>query len=145
MNLISFPPSINSIFQFHSHFVPSVSLAKFLFSYFHWCSRIYRILFIFAFLDACTNMLMMCFIWIPVAYLIGLPILGYSLDIGKEHVNLIDEGLQKMIYGGQLDNKELDRYKLDAILYNSEMDLSSLWGMLVKWETFFFFKMRSRG
>ncbi|KAH7683550.1 FtsH protease domain-like protein [Dioscorea alata] len=44
-----------------------------------------------------------------VAYLIGLPILGYSLDIGKEHVNLIDEGLQKMIYGGQLDNKELDR------------------------------------
>ncbi|KAL6844499.1 hypothetical protein ACP4OV_026172 [Aristida adscensionis] len=44
-----------------------------------------------------------------VAYLIGLPILGYSLDIGKEHVNLIDEQLQKLIYSGQLDSKELDR------------------------------------
>jgi hypothetical protein len=41
--------------------------------------------------------------------LIGLPILGYSLDIGKEHVNLIDERLEKMIYGGQLDSKELNR------------------------------------
>lgn len=45
-----------------------------------------------------------------VAYLIGLPILGYSLDIGKEHVNLIDERLEKLIYSGQLDSKELDRY-----------------------------------
>nr|DAD40190.1 TPA_asm: hypothetical protein HUJ06_014513 [Nelumbo nucifera] len=44
-----------------------------------------------------------------VAYLIGLPILGYSLDIGKEHVNLVDERLQKLIYSGQLDAKELDR------------------------------------
>ncbi|CAH8349091.1 unnamed protein product [Eruca vesicaria subsp. sativa] len=44
-----------------------------------------------------------------VAYLIGLPILGYSLDIGKEHVNLIDERLAKLIYSGQLDSKELDR------------------------------------
>ncbi|EXC58080.1 hypothetical protein L484_000351 [Morus notabilis] len=45
-----------------------------------------------------------------VAYLLGLPILGYSLDIGKEHVNLIDERLEKLIYSGQLDTKELDRY-----------------------------------
>ncbi|KAK4371404.1 hypothetical protein RND71_010879 [Anisodus tanguticus] len=45
-----------------------------------------------------------------VSYLIGLPILGYSLDIGKEHVNLIDERLEKLIYSGQLDSKELDRY-----------------------------------
>ncbi|EAY95738.1 uncharacterized protein [Oryza sativa Japonica Group] len=44
-----------------------------------------------------------------VAYLIGLPILGYSLDIGKEHVNLIDDQLQKLIYSGQLDQKEIDR------------------------------------
>lgn len=44
-----------------------------------------------------------------VSYLIGLPILGYSLDIGKEHVNLIDERLAKLIYSGQLDSKELDR------------------------------------
>ncbi|XP_073014509.1 uncharacterized protein [Typha latifolia] len=44
-----------------------------------------------------------------VAYLVGLPILGYSLDIGKEHVNLVDERLQKLIYSGQLDDKELDR------------------------------------
>ncbi|XP_008784603.1 uncharacterized protein LOC103703506 isoform X1 [Phoenix dactylifera] len=44
-----------------------------------------------------------------VAYLIGLPILGYSLDIGKEHVNLVDESLEKLVYSGQLDDKELDR------------------------------------
>ncbi|KAF6149317.1 hypothetical protein GIB67_026173 [Kingdonia uniflora] len=44
-----------------------------------------------------------------VAYLLGLPILGYSLDIGKEHVNLIGEKLQKLIYSGKLDEKELDR------------------------------------
>lgn len=47
----------------------------------------------------------------PVAYLVGLPILDYSLDIGKEHVNLLNEGLQKLIYSGQLDDKELDRYR----------------------------------
>ncbi|XP_020577111.1 uncharacterized protein LOC110022489 isoform X2 [Phalaenopsis equestris] len=44
-----------------------------------------------------------------VAYLIGLPILDYSLDIGKEHVNLGDERLQKLIYTGSLDDKALDR------------------------------------
>ncbi|KAJ4967167.1 hypothetical protein NE237_019016 [Protea cynaroides] len=44
-----------------------------------------------------------------VAYLLGLPILGYSLDIGKEHVNLVDKRLEKLIYSGQLDAKELDR------------------------------------
>ncbi|KAK7318538.1 hypothetical protein RJT34_03241 [Clitoria ternatea] len=44
-----------------------------------------------------------------IAYLLGLPILGYSLDIGKEHVNLIDEKLEKLIYSGQLDSQELDR------------------------------------
>ncbi|KAF5193211.1 Atp-dependent zn protease, partial [Thalictrum thalictroides] len=43
------------------------------------------------------------------AYLLGLPILGYSLDIGKENVNLTDEKLQKLIYSGKLDAKELDR------------------------------------
>lgn len=48
-------------------------------------------------------------LWILVAYLLGLPILDYSLDIGKEHVNLIDERLEKLIYSGQLDDKELDR------------------------------------
>lgn len=46
-----------------------------------------------------------------VAYLLGLPILGYSLDIGKENVNLIDARLEKLIYSGQLDAKELDRYQ----------------------------------
>uniref|UniRef100_A0A453DA40 Peptidase M41 domain-containing protein n=1 Tax=Aegilops tauschii subsp. strangulata TaxID=200361 RepID=A0A453DA40_AEGTS len=44
-----------------------------------------------------------------VAYLTGLPILGYSLDIGKEHVNLVDDQLQKLLYSGQLDQKEVDR------------------------------------
>ncbi|XP_057970754.1 uncharacterized protein LOC131159685 [Malania oleifera] len=50
-----------------------------------------------------------------VAYLLGLPILGYSLDIGKEHVNLIDERLEKMIYSGKVDAKELDRLAVVAM------------------------------
>ncbi|KAL9249805.1 hypothetical protein AKJ16_DCAP00449 [Drosera capensis] len=50
-----------------------------------------------------------------VAYLLGVPILGYSLDIGKEHVNLIDEKLEKLIYSGQLDTKELDRLAVVAM------------------------------
>ncbi|XP_044983662.1 uncharacterized protein LOC123450535, partial [Hordeum vulgare subsp. vulgare] len=44
-----------------------------------------------------------------VAYLTGLPISGCSLDIGKQHVNLVDDHLQKMLYSGQLDQKEVDR------------------------------------
>ncbi|KAM0871809.1 hypothetical protein ACQ4PT_039141 [Festuca glaucescens] len=44
-----------------------------------------------------------------VSYLTGLPILGYSLDIGKEHVNLVDKQIEKLIYSGKLDQKELDR------------------------------------
>ncbi|KAL1569581.1 hypothetical protein AAHA92_01044 [Salvia divinorum] len=50
-----------------------------------------------------------------VAYLLGLPILGYSLDIGKENVNLINERLEKLIYSGQLDAKELDRLAVVAM------------------------------
>lgn len=50
-----------------------------------------------------------------VAYLLGLPILNYSLDIGKEHVNLIDEKLEKLIYSGQLDAKELDKLAVVAM------------------------------
>ncbi|KAM0871808.1 hypothetical protein ACQ4PT_039141 [Festuca glaucescens] len=44
-----------------------------------------------------------------ISYLTGLPILGYSLDIGKEHVNLVDKQIEKLIYSGKLDQKELDR------------------------------------
>ncbi|KAM7261631.1 hypothetical protein ACFE04_020708 [Oxalis oulophora] len=50
-----------------------------------------------------------------IAYLLGLPVLGYSVDIGKEHVNLIDEKLEKLIYAGQLDAKELDRLAVVAM------------------------------
>ncbi|XVF61755.1 hypothetical protein PTKIN_Ptkin08bG0156100 [Pterospermum kingtungense] len=50
-----------------------------------------------------------------IGYFLGLPILGYSLDIGKEHVNLIDEKLEKLIYSGQLDAKELDRLAVVAM------------------------------
>lgn len=42
------------------------------------------------------------------AYLVGLPIVGYSLDLGKEHVNLLNESVEKRIYEG-LDNNLLDR------------------------------------
>jgi hypothetical protein len=51
----------------------------------------------------------MDFIENTVAYLIVLSILGYYLDIGTVHVNLIDEKLQNLIYNGQLDGKEADR------------------------------------
>ncbi|XP_078429630.1 uncharacterized protein LOC144701753 isoform X2 [Wolffia australiana] len=44
-----------------------------------------------------------------VAYLVGLPIVDYSLDIGKEHVNLLSDSLQKQIYSGQLEDRDLDR------------------------------------
>lgn len=50
-----------------------------------------------------------------VAYLLGVPIVGYSLDIGKEHVNLIDEKLQKRIYEGKIDSKDLDRLAVVAM------------------------------
>ncbi|XWS41476.1 hypothetical protein CRYUN_Cryun17cG0085100 [Craigia yunnanensis] len=50
-----------------------------------------------------------------IGYLLGIPILGYALDIGKEHVNLIDEKLEKLIYSGQLDAKELDRLAVVAM------------------------------
>lgn len=42
------------------------------------------------------------------AYMVGLPIVGYSLDLGKEHVNLVDESVEKRIYEG-LDANLLDR------------------------------------
>lgn len=35
---------------------------------------------------------------------------AYSLDIGSEHVNLVDEKLQKRIYKGTLEASELDRF-----------------------------------
>eukprot|EP00252_Welwitschia_mirabilis_P010310 TRINITY_DN23504_c0_g1_i1.p1 TRINITY_DN23504_c0_g1~~TRINITY_DN23504_c0_g1_i1.p1 ORF type:complete len:278 (+),score=53.75 TRINITY_DN23504_c0_g1_i1:364-1197(+) len=44
-----------------------------------------------------------------VAYMLGVPVIGYSLDIGKEHINMVDERLQKRLYSGKLDDKELDR------------------------------------
>lgn len=44
------------------------------------------------------------------AYLVGVPIVGYSVDLGKEHVNLVDEALQKRIYSaGGLDSALLDQ------------------------------------
>uniref|UniRef100_A0A7N0U1R3 Uncharacterized protein n=1 Tax=Kalanchoe fedtschenkoi TaxID=63787 RepID=A0A7N0U1R3_KALFE len=48
-----------------------------------------------------------------VAYLLGLPFIGYSLDIGKEHTNLTDQRLETLIYSGQLDAKELDSIASD--------------------------------
>lgn len=54
-----------------------------------------------------TSSLLLC---CAVAYLVGLPIVGYSLDLGKEHVNLVDEKLQKRIYTSGVDSKELDRW-----------------------------------
>ena len=42
------------------------------------------------------------------AYMVGIPVVGYSLDLGKEHVNLVDASMEKKIYEG-LDANLLDR------------------------------------
>lgn len=44
-----------------------------------------------------------------VAYLVGVPVCSYSLDIGQEHTNLIDDKLQRRIYEGRLEAGELDK------------------------------------
>lgn len=62
--------------------------------------------------------------------MLGLPILGYSLDIGKEHVNLVDERIEKLIYSGQLDAKELDRYLHDGHTYWNLMFFLSNFSLL---------------
>lgn len=49
-----------------------------------------------------------CFL--AVAYMLGIPITGYSLDIGREHTNLVDFKLQKRLLEGLLNVSELERY-----------------------------------
>lgn len=44
-----------------------------------------------------------------VAYQLGIPVCSYSLDIGKEHTNLVDQALQRRIYDGKLQEGELDK------------------------------------
>eukprot|EP00898_Chlorokybus_atmophyticus_P004771 jgi/Chlat1/5295/Chrsp35S05196 len=46
---------------------------------------------------------------ILLAYLLGLPVTSYSLDLGREHVNLVDTKLQKRLLTGFLEPEELDR------------------------------------
>lgn len=68
-----------------------------------WCyESLWYIFFLFSFIVTYRHL-------ISVAYLLGLLILGYSLDIRKEHTNLIDQRLEKLIYIDQLDAKELDK------------------------------------
>ncbi|CAI5484878.1 unnamed protein product [Closterium sp. Yama58-4] len=49
------------------------------------------------------------------AYLLGLPPVAYSLDIGKEHTNLLDDKLQKKIYSGKLESDDVDRLAVVAM------------------------------
>ncbi|CAI5503570.1 unnamed protein product, partial [Closterium sp. Naga37s-1] len=49
------------------------------------------------------------------AYLLGLPPVAYSLDIGKEHTNLLDDKLQKKIYSGKLEGDDVDRLAVVAM------------------------------
>lgn len=51
------------------------------------------------------------------AYMVGLPIVGYSLDLGKEHVNLTDDSVEKRIYEG-LDANLLDRLAVVSMAGN---------------------------
>lgn len=50
-----------------------------------------------------------------VAYLLGIPVASYSLDIGKEHTNLVDDKLQKRIYDARLEAGELDKLAVVAM------------------------------
>ncbi|GAQ85236.1 hypothetical protein KFL_002250160 [Klebsormidium nitens] len=50
-----------------------------------------------------------------VAYMLGIPITGYSLDIGREHTNLVDFKLQKRLLEGLLNVSELERLSVVAM------------------------------
>jgi len=63
------------------------------------------------------------------AYLVGLPIVGYSLDLGKEHVNLVDASVEKRIYEG-LDANLLDR--LDVVSMAGTANFSRWLGRLIR-------------
>lgn len=43
-----------------------------------------------------------------VGYLLGVPVTGYSLDLGKEHTDFVEAKLAKRIIEGRLSDKELD-------------------------------------
>jgi len=43
------------------------------------------------------------------AYLAGVPVTGYSLDIGKEHTDLAEAKLQRKVYQGKLEEDDLNQ------------------------------------
>lgn len=50
-----------------------------------------------------------------VAYLLGVPIASYSLEMGKQHVDLVQAALQRQLLEGRLEDEELDRLALVAM------------------------------
>ena len=51
-----------------------------------------------------------------IAYLLGVPVVGYSLDLGKEHTDLLESRLQRKIVGAQrLSDDELDALAVIAM------------------------------
>ncbi len=52
---------------------------------------------------------------LQVAYLVGLPILGYSVQLGKEHVELAEAKMQKRIIERNLEDDEIDSLAVMAV------------------------------
>ena len=49
------------------------------------------------------------------AYLLGVPVAGYSLIVGKEHTDLAEAALQRRLIEKQLDDKEVDKLSVIAM------------------------------
>ncbi len=49
------------------------------------------------------------------AYLLGVPVAGYSLIVGKEHTDLAEAALQRRLIEKQLDDKEVDTLSVIAM------------------------------
>lgn len=49
------------------------------------------------------------------AYLLGIPIAGYSVEIGKEHTDLVDAKLQARLFERTLGDEELDQLAVVAM------------------------------
>lgn len=50
-----------------------------------------------------------------IAYLLGVPIAAYSLEMGRQHVDLAQAALQRQLLAGRLEDEELDRLALVAM------------------------------
>lgn len=50
-----------------------------------------------------------------VGYLLGVPITGYSLSIGKEHVDFVEARIQQRLFQSKLDAQDIDQLAVVAM------------------------------